>query len=122
MLYRSLVQRHDHPDMERLYTDIRPLVPSISLNTVYRTIRAFESAGLAVCVATWEDAARFDGNLAPHGHLLCEHCGAIANVDVDDLFKLDKVPLQALHGTISRVQLLLHGTCKQCLVLKRGPV
>lgn len=114
-LYHSIVQRCDHPDVECLFNDIRSSVPSISLNTVYRTMHAFQSAGLVVCVASWNGVARYDGNVNPHAHFLCDRCGAIGDIDGCNLPKLDRALVESMYGTIGRAELLLRGTCRRCL-------
>ena len=72
LICRELAGRCDHPDVERVYRAVKPRLRQISLFTVYRTMNALESAGMAWRVATWKGHARYDGNVQAHAHFLCE--------------------------------------------------
>lgn len=114
-LYRFLVQRHDHPGIEQIFADAQASLPSLSLNTVYRTIRTFETAGLVACVTTWRGVARYDADVNSHAHFLCVRCGMIADVDADEVLRFEKSSIRPAHGVIDRADLLLRGVCKGCL-------
>ena len=45
-IYRELSSRGDHPDVDHIYKAVRPIVPKISLFTVYRTMNVMEASGL----------------------------------------------------------------------------
>ncbi len=82
-------------------------------------MHAFQSAGLVVCVASWNGVARYDGNVKPHAHFLCDRCGAIGDIDGCNLPKLDRALVESMYGTIGRAELLLRGTCRRCLARNR---
>ena len=114
-IYRELVGRYDHPDVETLYKAVKPRIPQISLFTVYRTMNAMENAGMVWRVATWKGHARYDGNVRTHAHFLCETCGKL--VDLEEGFG---GPLQAfpgLKGRVDRIEVKLPGECEDCASL-----
>ncbi len=46
VIYRALAASREHPTPESIYEQVRQEVPSISLGTVYKSIRTFSDAGL----------------------------------------------------------------------------
>lgn len=113
-IFRELLNSHDHPTVEKLYHRLQPKLPTISLDTVYRTLTTLEQQGLVVRVETEESQARFEGEMEEHLHAICKKCGKITdffgkfpNVAVlpDDILKW---------GKISKKSITLHGLCRQC--------
>jgi Fur family transcriptional regulator, peroxide stress response regulator len=117
-IYRELTSRYDHPDVEMLFKAVKPRIPQISLFTVYRTMNAMETAGMAWRVATWKGHARYDGNVETHGHFLCERCGRIHDLDLtmDDIGPLCK-QVAGEKGKVRRVDLMFYGLGPNCQVL-----
>lgn len=113
-IYAALRAAMDHPSPEALHARLRGGMPSLSLGTVYKTLHLLAQLGLAheVSVAG-ENARRFDGNLAPHHHLVCERCGR-----VDDAYDpaLDRLPApRRLAGFTPRsVAVQVLGLCAAC--------
>ena len=115
-IYRELTSRYDHPDVDILYTAVKPRIPQISLFTVYRTMNALEAAGMVWRVATWKGHARYDGNVETHGHFLCETCGRIHDLELtmDDLGPLCQ-KVAGKSGNIRRVDVMFYGVGPMCL-------
>ena len=113
-IYRELMGRYDHPDVETIYTAVKPRLSRLSLFTVYRTVNALEAAGMVWRVATWKGHARYDGNVETHAHFLCETCGRIVDVDVGDVSDLCN-RVVGDKGKISRVDVMFYGEGPICL-------
>jgi Fur family peroxide stress response transcriptional regulator len=73
-----------HPTAQDLYDRLRGDFPQMSFATVYNTLDALAAAGLSGTLRIG-NAARFDPNTAPHHHVVCEQCGAIADVPAKSL-------------------------------------
>ena len=71
-------------------------MPTISLDTVYRTVATLTDLGLVRRVTLTPGPARYDANTSRHHHYVCTRCGLIR--DVDDK-RLDAV--RAPRGTAS---------------------
>lgn len=69
-----------HPSAETVHHALQKGHPSLSLTTVYNTLRLFAETGLAVQLDLGCNEARFDGFTAPHGHFRCRACGKIYDV------------------------------------------
>ncbi|HHV62715.1 MAG TPA: transcriptional repressor [Firmicutes bacterium] len=80
-IYEALAGTKEHPSVEALYDRLRPRHPGLSLNTIYKTLQAFASAGLVRKLATHEDMHRYDANPEPHTHMVCIECGRVDDLD-----------------------------------------
>ena len=95
-----------HPTAERVYQELLPRFPDLSLATVYRNLAQFREEGLIRCVET-TDSLRFDGQPAPHAHFCCRSCGR-----VEDRFE---VVLPTLPGEeVDGMNLVFYGICREC--------
>lgn len=120
-IYGDLASRFDHPDVETLFHAARVKVPSLSVFGVYRTMNAFEAAGLIRRVATWEGHARYDANVAAHAHFLCESCGRIDDVAVGGIEALRRAGAVATHSQVQDVDVTFRGTCVACARARAEP-
>ena len=109
---RELAAAHDHPDADELFRRVRRRVPTISLDTVYRTLAVLVERGLVARVTT-PRATRFDTDLAPHHHFVCTSCGEL--YDVPPRFAAVHAA-EAIPGVgrVRGVCLELHGVCAAC--------
>ena len=113
-IYRELAKAKDHPSAEMLYKRILKKLPTISLDTVYRTLATLEKHGLITRVQTVESQARFEAKMACHHHAVCTKCGSITDFTWDDLDTL-KVP-SGLEGwgDVLKRNATLEGVCSTC--------
>src|ERR1700678_719482 len=84
-IIEALLAATDHPRAERIFEDVRRLHPHISLATVHRTLETLCAIGEARKVTMLYDSARYDGNLAPHHHVVCVRCRRIRDVEISGL-------------------------------------
>jgi len=83
-IIRALLSCHDHPNADAVYELVRREHPHISLATVHRTLETLCEIGEARKVTPLHDSARYDGNVAPHHHVVCVRCRRIRDVDLPD--------------------------------------
>ncbi len=84
-IIEALLGATDHPRAETIFEAVRKLHPHISLATVHRTLETLCQIGEARKVTTLHDSARYDGNLAPHHHVVCVRCRRIRDVEISGL-------------------------------------
>lgn len=70
-----------HPDAEWVYAQLKPIIPDLSLATVYRNLNYFKERGDIISLGTVAGVERFDGNVTPHVHFICTVCGKIADLE-----------------------------------------
>jgi Fur family ferric uptake transcriptional regulator len=73
-----LEEADDHPDVEELYRRAALLDGAISLATVYRTVKLFETEGILEKVEFGDGRARYeDAEREHHDHLICTRTGKV---------------------------------------------
>ena len=103
-----------HPDAQWIYERARRALPRLSLGTVYRNLRLMDENGSIIRLAWGGPQERYDGDVQPHDHVICDRCGII--VDLDDC--LDKSLIdhaaRASGMLITGHKLDFHGLCAAC--------
>jgi len=79
-IVRELAEDESHPTAQELYERLRPTLPTMSFATVYNTLDALTAAGLCATLALSPGSGRFDPNMDPHHHLVCDHCGSVRDL------------------------------------------
>lgn len=113
-IYRQVAQDPDHPDAEAIHRAVRRRLPTISLDTVYRTLWLLMDLGLITTLGPPRDRLRFDANRDDHHHFYCSRCGLARDVyceEYDNLLLPDEV--LAL-GRVEKTQVEFRGLCAHC--------
>ena len=113
-ILRELAATQEHPDAETVYARVRQRIPTISLDTVYRTLRMLEDKGVIARVGSMRDRTRFDANTDKHHHFVCAQCGMIGDFYSD---VLDRFPVPrevAEMGSVDGIHVEFRGRCRKC--------
>ena len=113
-IYRELARSTDHPTAETLYKRLRCTMPTLSLDTVYRTLSTFVEYGLANKVETVESQARFEAVSNRHHHLVCSECKTIMDFQWQEIDTLPLPQEVGEWGAIGTRSVVIHGICRQC--------
>lgn len=84
-VYRALLESEDHPTPEALFRRVRPVMPSLSLATIYKTLETLRRIGVAREVSMPGSGRRWDANMERHHHLACVRCRAMTDYDNPDV-------------------------------------
>jgi Fur family peroxide stress response transcriptional regulator len=113
-----------HPTARWVYEKAAPLIPGLSLGTVYRNINLFREEGLVVSVGVVDGEERFDGRVEPHPHAICEHCGAVFDLawehtkpdmgEVSDTVITPRTGDRPANFRIDYRKTVFYGVCSQC--------
>jgi Fur family peroxide stress response transcriptional regulator len=115
-IYKVLACQANHPSAEEIHTRLTgTTMPTLSLDTVYRTLMTFERHGLINRVEVLDDRARFDANLRKHHHLVCRKCRRTVDFYLPVIEDLEVPPDAEQWGTIETRHLELRGICRSCL-------
>ena len=113
-ILRELAGSQEHPDAETIHRRVRQRLPTISLDTVYRTLRLLEDKGVIARVGSVRDRARYDANTDRHHHFVCTACGMIGDFYSDAMDRLP-VPREVSEmGSVEGVYVELRGICRDC--------
>ena len=84
-----LEKSKDHPDVDIIYTRVSKIDKSISIATVYRTVKQFEEAGILQRVDFGDGRARYeDAKREHHDHLIDIQSGTViefVNHEIEEL-------------------------------------
>ena len=100
----------DHPDVEELYGRINKVDKSISLATVYRTVKLFEELGILEKLEFGDGRARYeDADREHHDHLINVQNGEVIEFINSDIEKLQEKIAQELGFKLLGHKLELYG-------------
>ncbi|MEN8189318.1 MAG: Fur family transcriptional regulator [Thermodesulfobacteriota bacterium] len=114
-IYKELLAVMDHPSAERVHKRLQKRLPTIAIDTVYRTLATFTEFGILKKLNVSNDRTLFDINIEPHHHFVCTHCKAVEDIYWHDF---DKTTLPEAVTEVGQVQsrhLELHGICNRCM-------
>jgi len=109
-----LIGRYDHPTADMVYSHVREQFPNISLGTVYRNLSLLSELG-EIRKITCSGPDRFDANIMPHSHFICNCCGSVTDLSFDEDPSFESLQPIDFHGIIEKVNLDFCGTCEACI-------
>lgn len=117
---KFLMSRTDHPTAETIYENLREEYPKISLATVYRNLSLLTDIGEIRTISTGVGPDRFDGNILPHYHFICRHCGQVIDLNVHELEHINLLAQHDFPGVIEGHRVFFYGSCAACAGKKTG--
>ena len=114
VIFEEVAKSQDHPDAETVFRGVRDRVPTVSLDTVYRTLWMLNAMGLITTVGPPREKVRFDADTSPHHHFVCSRCGAVYDVHYSNLGPIDAPDEITGVGQVESVRLELRGLCRRC--------
>jgi Fe2+ or Zn2+ uptake regulation protein len=106
-----LIQNHNHPTVEQIFTDLHKDISTLSKTTVYNTLRVLEDAGLVRVITIEGTETRYDIEVENHGHFKCKSCGKIYDFEID-MNVLSSPDLEKFQ--ISDKDVYFKGICPRC--------
>ena len=113
-IFREIASSHEHPDAETIFRGVQPRLPTVSLDTIYRTLWMLSNLGLVSTLGPRRDSVRFDANVAPHHHYVCVRCGLARDFDSADLNALPIPPRVKDFGSVIGSHVEVRGVCNGC--------
>lgn len=111
---REVASSLEHPDAETVFSAIRARLPTVSLDTVYRTLWMLNDLGVITTLGPRRDSVRFDANLRRHHHYVCVRCGATSDFESGALDAL-RIPAAARRfGSVVSMRVEVLGRCNGC--------
>lgn len=113
-IFRILSSTTAHPTAESVYAAVSAEMPTISLRTVYQTLNDLAAMGELSSLDLGTGSTRFDPNLEPHHHLVCEVCGRIDDLHAE--FPGVEVPAtdEASGFEVTATEIVFRGRCADC--------
>jgi Fe2+ or Zn2+ uptake regulation protein len=114
VIHRALRVRDQHLSAEQVLELVAESLPGTSLPTVYATLELLEELGLTRRVDRGAGPLVFDSRVAPHAHMLCRSCGAIADLDEPPPPQAALRRARATGFRADHAQLVISGRCAAC--------
>jgi len=113
-IFREVAMTEKHPNAEQVFRGVRNRLPTVSLDTVYRTLWMLVDLGLITTMNPGRRRARFDANLDQHHHFVCTRCGYTRDF-YSEAFNTLSLPetVEAL-GDAHQTQVEVRGLCHEC--------
>lgn len=112
-IYEFVKNSCEHPTAEVVYESLRDELGSLSLTTVYNTLKLYAELGLVLTLNIEDNFQRFDGNTAVHAHFRCNGCGKIIDLPVIGNYRNLLDGIEVLK--VTDAQMFLKGYCEKCI-------
>lgn len=114
VIFQAVASSLDHPSAEAVHRAVQSTTPTLSLDTVYRTLWLLTDLGLLTTLGPRQSSVRFDANVENHHHYVCTRCGLVRDFESDDLNAL-KIPDTVNHfGQVVSAHVEVRGVCGRC--------
>jgi Fe2+ or Zn2+ uptake regulation protein len=110
-VFRSLDGNVSHPTADAVHAAVVADLPNVSLRTVYSVLAELADIGAVNQLELGTGAYRFDPNIRPHHHVVCDRCGQVRDVAVDH----PEVRPALVDGfEITATEIVFRGLCASC--------
>ena len=114
-IFREIAQTGDHPDADQVFQRVKDRIPTVSLDTVYRTLWLLNDLGLLVTLGSSRERTRFDANLNSHHHFVCGKCGFTHDFFSNNLDNISLPDSVGSFGEIQTTHVEVRGICRKCI-------
>lgn len=107
----------EHLSVEQIESALRERGEKTGKATVYRTLEMLVKSGLVAERDFGEGFKRYEhlfGQLPVHGHMICEECGKVVEIQNPELKRLQDRIAEEQGFTPSRYRLEIFGLCASC--------
>lgn len=109
-----LMTRKDHPTADTVYMHVQQELPNISLGTVYRNLSLLADIGEIKRLRVGDGIDHFDADTSPHYHFVCTDCGAVVDLEMDNIDHILSVAGMNFAGQINGHVTYFYGSCEKC--------
>ena len=100
-----------HHTAEEIFALAKEKLPGISRATVYNNLKVLEAEKLIRRITGDSLSDRYDNSYVPHGHMICEECGAIKDFRLDNF---DNMISDAIGSDFNSYELKVRYLCDSC--------
>lgn len=113
-VYLAMADSKGHPSVADIHDRVSRRLPSISLDTVYRTLWKLSELGLVSPVTSSGDGLRFDSRIEHHHHFVCASCGRTLDFESEELDKVAVPDEIRKIGQVWDAHMEVRGICSEC--------
>jgi Fur family peroxide stress response transcriptional regulator len=113
-IFGELAATDEHPDADTVFRAVQQRMPTVSVDTVYRTLWMLHDLGLVTTLGPDRNGVRFDANLDQHHHYVCVRCGLVRDFESADLNAMRVPDAVKELGSIAGAHVEVRGVCTNC--------
>jgi Fur family peroxide stress response transcriptional regulator len=114
VIFQAVASSLEHPSAEAVHRAVQATTPTVSLDTVYRTLWLLTDLGLLNTLGVRQESVRFDANVESHHHYVCSRCGLVRDFESDDLDALKIPGTVNQFGHVVSTHVEVRGICDRC--------
>lgn len=108
-----LAHNQSHPSVNEIYEAVSKKGAVLSMTTVYNTLSFLKKRGMVKELPAIGGAGRrFDGNVIPHDHLICNACNTIVDIDLPHSVEIHEGQRQGFD--VLGISISIYGLCPRC--------
>ena len=113
-VYQYLKSTNEHPSAEIIYNALQATYPTMSLATVYKSLKTLVEVNLVQELNVGEGNFRYDANCFEHCHIQCVKCGKVEDLMNLPLPNLNSIVEENSDYKVNWNKVLFYGLCKEC--------
>ena len=111
---KLILSRKDHPSAYQIYQELKEEYPTISLTTIYNTLRILVELRLLQELGFNEGSIRYDPDLELHINLVCSKCGKIDDYKAENVTELWNAIISNLDVKPIGQRIDIYYECEEC--------
>ena len=117
-IFHAMMKSREHPSTEEVYRTVRRKIPTIALDTGYRTLAILEQNGLLAKLQI-DSRSRYDFNLERHHHFVCSRCRCIVDLYWPAFDRMKPPAGDVPWSRIDSRRVSITGLCRKCAGKKK---
>lgn len=113
-VYEMLKGTKSHPSAETIYNTIKVQYPTMSLATVYKTLKTLVEVGLIQEINVGEGNFRYDANAETHPHIICLNCSRVDDIEGTNLSVMNDIVKEHTEYKVLSSKSYFYGLCPDC--------
>jgi len=113
-ILQAVASARSHPDVDAVYRVVSRRYPSISRDTVYRTLSMMEEKEIIGSILFVGNSKRYDPVISQHHHLVCIRCRSIFDFEEKKFDHLVPPSSSVERFKVVRTTVHVEGVCGAC--------
>lgn len=113
-VYEYLLGTQEHPSAEIIYSALIDRFPTISLATVYKSLKTLCEVDLIKELNLGEGNFRYDALMKDHAHFQCTSCARVYDLMHISAQRLEEEVEKEENFSVESSKLYFYGHCKTC--------
>ncbi|HPJ43485.1 MAG TPA: transcriptional repressor [Spirochaetota bacterium] len=103
-----------HPTADTIYLEMKDEFPDLSLGNVYRNLNILVETNTIKRLDFGSTFNRYDGNCETHSHFICEKCGEVSDLEINENFNPEDFIKNSNGKKVKNFTLEFSGICENC--------